>query len=117
MTHEMKNIGHLNQLRANLINKEDHGSEGVRFEGLVVYEASDKKYSEVLDIYLITHGYNPAIKFDIFSKAKIITIDNVHMDFNPRSPHNTFRYRKGEFIISGVSSKIGSYKISIVELL
>lgn len=116
MTHEMKNIMELNAFKDSLLSKADYGQDGFVIDGLVTYDAFNKTVTEILGVYLIIGGYEPMIKLDIYSKAKIITSDKYHLDLNPKYDNITFKYDRGQMIIEGKNSpKIGNYKVTIEE--
>jgi hypothetical protein len=114
MTHAQKNIIELVSFNSSITNKREHGFDGFIFEGFVTYEALSKTVTEILEVYLIISGYEPMVKLDINSRARIITSDTYHLDLNPRYDNIHFKHNNGALIINGSNSpKIGNYRVMI----
>lgn len=114
MTHAMKNIIELGSFNSSIHNKREHGFDGFVFEGFVTYEASDKTVTEFLEVYLVIGGFEPMVKLDTNSRARIITSDNYHLDLNPKYDNIHFKHMNGALIINGNNSpKLGNYKVTI----
>jgi len=113
------NLSNLLALYRGLVSKSRYGNDGFMFVGLVTYDAYSKSYSEPLEVYLTIGGANPGIRLDIYEKGKSITISKFHLDFNPDFINPTMIYDKNTktLNIQGTSPKMGSYRLSISEIL
>jgi hypothetical protein len=110
----------LNEFKSALKNKRDFGNDGHKFEGLVTYYTNGKIETEILEIALITGGYEPVIRLDIDLKGRIITSEKYHLDFNPKFWKNTkFEFDKAKNLIKivGINSpKLGNFEVTISEV-
>ena len=114
-----KSIRALNQFKSSLKNKEEYGSDGFQFNGLVKFNVGGIITSEVLEVILIIGGFNPMIKLDIYEKGEYITEDNFHLDFNSRFNGTDFDFnsKKPSIIITGKNSpKLGNFTVEITEI-
>jgi len=118
MDTEMKSIGAMGDFRNNLKAKEEYGNDGCKFNGLVTYHALNEIFIEVLEVFLITSGYEPMVKLDINEKGEIIKSDKFHLDFNPKYSNTVISFDKklNALKINGKNSpKLGNYELTIVE--
>ena len=118
MDTEMKSIGAMVNFRDNLKVKEEYGNDGCKFNGLVTYYALNEIFNEELEVFLITSGYEPIVKLDIYEKGEIIKLDKFHLDFDPKYPNTIISFDKelNSLKINGKNSpKLGNYELTIVE--
>jgi|GEM_PF-1367613 len=117
---ESESIIALNEFKKGVIKKGDYGNDGCKFEGLVTYSVNGKVETEILEVVIITGGYEPMIKLDIDVKGRIITSAKYHLDFNPRfSKRTMFKFNKMDdsiTIIGKNSPKLGDYEVKIIEV-
>lgn len=109
----------LNYFKSAINNKTEHGNDGYIFEGLVTYFVDGNPVTEILEVVLVVGGFEPMIKLDIYSKARIITSVKYHLDFNPKFSQSTkfsFDTEDNILTITGTKSpKLGNYYLTIRE--
>lgn len=112
---ENLNIQAIHSFKNSLQNYEEYGFLGFKQKCLITYSSKffDTK-EEILMVYFIVNGANPAIKIDVENNAKILISDFYHLDFEPKFS-NTIRFnnRLNALKINGKSNKMGEYQLII----
>ncbi len=100
-------------MKKQLKNKKRYANGDVSFQGLITYTVKGIDFKEILNVNLINASIDYGkIRLD---DGSTINSSNFHMDFNHTFQKYTFD-KNGFLDIEDSSSRIGNYKVRIIEV-